>query len=118
MELPSDIESCHAIIREQSKQIEQLLGVVSDLKSRIQQLEQQLSKDSHHSNKPPSSDGLRKRIVKSALLKKGGQKGKRLDMVSTPNEVISLLPTQCSCGYKLTDSALHTSFLKETRLSL
>lgn len=123
MELPSDISSCHAIIKEQSKQIEQLLLLVSRLESRVQELEEQLSKDSHNSHKPPSSDGLRKRIAKSAMskkrnLKRGGQKGhngKTLDMVAMPDEVVRLLPTQCTCGHTLPDSVVEAGTLKETR---
>lgn len=64
------------------------------LENRIKQLEDQLSKDSHNSSKPPSSDGLKKQT--KSLRKKsgrsvGGQKGRRgttLRQIEKPDEIV------------------------------
>jgi transposase len=74
--------------------IEMLIGTIRALEARIQVLEDQLSKDSHNSSKPPSSDGL-KRGTKRSLRKSSGKKsggqvghgGHRLEMVSNPQQV-------------------------------
>ena len=54
MKLPTTIEACHELILKQNALIEQLIG-------RVEILEQQSKKNSKNSNKPPSSDGLKKR---------------------------------------------------------
>lgn len=61
----------------------------------IQELRDQLAKDSHNSSKPPSSDGLKKPKTKS-LRRKGerplggqpGHKGDTLKMVEEPNHLV------------------------------
>ena len=105
MNLPNDIASCHSIILEQQKLIEQLM-------SRVKDLEDRLNKDSQNSNKPPSSDGLKKPKVQPAFPRKkgkkaGGQpehKGKTLELFQTPDHVKPLLPSTCSCGSALDES--------------
>ena len=65
-----------------------------ELEKRIKQLEEQLSKNSRNSNKPPSSDGLKKQT--KSLRKKsgrsvGGQKGRRgstLRQVKKPDDIV------------------------------
>ena len=77
---------------------------VQSLAACIQQLEQQLRKNSRNSSKPPSSDGpakpnpksLRKRTGK----KSGGQKGHQghtLQRVENPDESTVLTVNTCSC---------------------
>lgn len=77
-----------AIIREQQALIERLTA-------RIESLEAQLAKNSSNSGKPPSSDGLKKPAPKSQREKgkrqRGGQpghKGKTLEAVAQPDEVV------------------------------
>ena len=49
---------------------------VTELKARVQELENQLSQDSHNSSKPPSSDGFKKQtksLRRPSKKKPGGQ---------------------------------------------
>ena len=80
------------------------------LTSRVDELEDRLNKNSQNSNKPPSSDGLRKKPVKRPAFtrKKGkkvggqeGHQGKTLEFCVTPDFVEEYLPKQCGCGEKL-----------------
>lgn len=77
---------------------------------RINQLENQLAKDSHNSHKPPSSDGFKKIERTKSLRKKsgrkpGGQKGHKghhLEMVDKPDHVeYHRTPEKCPCGRSL-----------------
>jgi len=53
-----------------------LIDKINHLEARVQELEGQISKDSHNSNKPPSSDNPYKKIKKTkSLRKKGGKVG-------------------------------------------
>lgn len=97
---PNDLSSCHALLEKQAIQI-------SLLSAKVMELEARLNKNSSNSNKPPSSDGLSKKPkVKPAFSRKkgkktGGQKGhegKTLEFSGTPDKVIGLLSTHCSCG--------------------
>jgi len=79
----------------------QLLATNTQLHLRITALESQLSKDSHNSHKPPSSDGL-KRMTKSLRPKStrlsGGQEGhpgQTLTMVEKPDHIIVHPVKQC-----------------------
>lgn len=60
MSLPTDISSCHALILLQQTQIEELQKQNKLLGVRLDELETRLSKNSRNSNKPPSSDDLKK----------------------------------------------------------
>ena len=84
-----------------SAQVEQLQGEVGGLKA-------QLSKDSHNSSKPPSSDGLSKKPAPKSLRKKSGRRpggqvghdGHALKRVAVMDHVeIHGLPDRCDgCG--------------------
>ncbi len=96
-----------------------LLAENAELKSRITALEVRLSKDSHNSSKPPSSDGLCKPAPKSLRQAgrhpKGGQKGHKgsvLERVAEPDQVVTHpLPATCdACG-----SALDEAHIAEAR---
>lgn len=85
----------------------QLTERIQSLERRIQQLENQLAKDSHNSSKPPSSDGLKKNKKTKSLRKSsgrspGGQKGHKgstLEMVDTPDHtVLHRIKGRCHCG--------------------
>jgi transposase len=79
--------------------------VFAQLSARIERLEGQLSKDSHNSSKPPSTDGPKNPVRKTKSLrgksgkKSGGQPGHRghtLLMVAHPDTSIALTPPACA----------------------
>lgn len=83
---------------------------VQMLTQRVAKLEEQISKNSRNSSKPPSSDGLKKPGPKPKSLRKrsgkkpGGQKGHKghtLEKAAEPDYVIPLSITTCSCGADL-----------------
>jgi transposase len=84
------------------------------LSARVHELEARLSKDSHNSSKPPSSDGLHKPTHKPCNLRKktgkrtGGQPGHpghTLELVDTPDHTVVHAPTTCTgCGGSLQDA--------------
>jgi len=74
------------------------------LTQRVAQLEEQISKNSQNSSKPPSSDGMNKPNPKSLRKrsgkKRGGQKGHKghtLEKVEKPDLIIPIPVTTCSC---------------------
>ena len=74
----------------------------------IRELERRLSKDSHNSSKPPSSDGLRRKTHsqrKPSGKKSGGQRGHpgvTLSMVASSDAIVSHHPADCEqCGTSL-----------------
>lgn len=100
-------------IREQLRQLdkEQLIDIILELReqmaqmsARIQNLEDQLAKNSQNSSKPPSSDGLKKKPAPKSLREKGkrktggqkGHKGKTLKMVSEVDYIKVHAVTTCS----------------------
>lgn len=84
------------------------------LKAEIAELKARLNSDSHNSNKPPSSDGYKKRGIKPAFSKsknnsQGGQKGhegKTLRQVEAPDKIEFCSPGTCSCGHGFTEEEL------------
>ena len=84
------------------KQFEALEKQVSEQAARIQQLEDQLARNSRNSGKPPSSDGLNKPKTRS-LRKKGqhprggqpGHKGDTLKMVAEPDHLVRHAVAHC-----------------------
>jgi transposase len=68
---------------------------------RIEELERRLGKDSHNSSKPPSSDGLRRKVRekrKKSEKRSGGQQGHlghTLSQVAEPDRVMMHRPEKC-----------------------
>jgi transposase len=98
---------------EQQGQIAALQQQASEQQELIQELQNQLAKDSHNSSKPPSSDGLKKPSPKS-LRRKGqrplggqpGHKGGTLQMVSEPEHEVVHEATLCPhCQTELQEMA-------------
>ena len=106
-----------AVDREQLKRLDQeslielILALQAQLAAQqvlIQELQDQLAKDSNNSGKPPSSDGLKKRrrqsLRQSGQRPRGGQpghKGQTLTQVAEPHHVI--LHTLQDCPHCQTD---------------
>src|SRR5437868_3385376 len=81
------------------------------LSARVKELEDRLSKDSHNSSKPPSSDGLAKKPVslrQKTGRKPGGQQGhpgKTLSFAEAPDEILLHSPAHCACcGLSLSET--------------
>ncbi|TVQ91135.1 MAG: IS66 family transposase [Chromatiaceae bacterium] len=84
-----------------------LRALVEQLQQRIAELEARLNKDSHNSNKPPSSDSPFKKPPprsqrKSAGRKPGGQKGHpgaTRELAEDPDQRVTVpLSGECDCG--------------------
>lgn len=93
------------------RQLFPLLSEVRRLTERVEALEARLTKNSHNSSKPPSSDGLAKKtqsLRQPSGKQAGGQAGhpgQTLERVSEPDEIIHCpLPEHCTCGAPLTES--------------
>lgn len=90
-------------------------ATIAALTIRVQELEDRISRDSHNSSKPPSSDGMRK-TPKSLRQKSdkssGGQKGHvgtTLCLSDTPNTIVVHTPSHCQqCGNGLESVASHS----------
>lgn len=100
---------------------EAVVAFLLDISRRLQALEEQASRNSGNSSKPPSSDGLSKPALKpmppmpQSLRKKGGKKpgaqmgheGKTLEQIATPDTVVIHRPVTCRhCQARLLDSSL------------
>src|SRR5258708_8937130 len=95
----------------QREQIAELVAQTAALAAGIQELEARLAKDSHHSSKPPSSDGLARKtksLRRRSGKKPGGQLGHRgetLRLVATPDAVVEHRPRVCdACQGSLDDA--------------
>lgn len=93
-----------ALKRELAQKDERIAEVESLLMAallRIEELERRLGKDSHNSSKPPSSDGLRRKVReprKKSEKRSGGQQGHRghtLSQVAEPDHVMMHRPEKC-----------------------
>ena len=77
-------------------------ALIAQLNQTIQELKEQLNKNSKNSSKPPSSDGFKKPAPKSLRKpsgkKAGGQKGHQgthLAVISDPDEIVKHMPSAC-----------------------
>ena len=88
--------------------IDYLQDIIESHTHRIEALEEQRHTDSHNSSKPPSSDGIGRRIIqtrKPTGKKPGGQsghKGSTLPFTDHPDQVVVHVPQRCgTCGGSL-----------------
>jgi len=90
---------------------ETLLGIIEEHEARIEELEAKLNKDSHNSDKPPSTDGPKRRFTAKNRERSGkrpggqqGHEGTTLRMVSDPTQVEVHEVRRCQhCGRSLKD---------------
>ena len=105
-----------ATIALQQERITALEEQNARLSARVQELEARLSKDSHNSSQPPSSDGLNKPKPKPCNLRQktgkraGGQPGHpghTLELVDNPDHTLVHAPSTCAvCGGSLQDALI------------
>src|SRR6266849_858419 len=88
----------NAQLRAENQQLREQVG---QLGTRLHELEGRVSKDSHNSSKPPSTDGYAKKtrsLRQKSGKKPGGQEGhagSRRHFVQMPDEIISVRPEKC-----------------------
>lgn len=94
------------------QEVVEMRVLVATLEARVEALEDQLSKDSHNSSKPPSSDSFgrkTKSLRQKSAKATGGQKGHRghrLELVAEPDEVVVHAVACCAeCGAELAEEA-------------
>ena len=97
-----DKETLISIILTLQQQVQELQKAVAAQADEIQQLRDQLAKNSRNSGKPPSSDGLKKPRTRNLRKKTGrrsggqkGHKGQTLEMVEQPDHVQIHQAVQC-----------------------
>jgi len=101
-------------VEEKEQQIKELTDLVEKLTNRIEELENKLAKydvpkNSSNSSIPPSKDENRPNKTRSLRGKSGkksggqpGHKGHRLEMSTTPDQIITHIPDFCNrCGKSL-----------------
>jgi transposase len=96
----------------QQAQITELQRQINLLMAKQEELTDRLNKNSRNSNKPPSSDGLKKPVSKPAFTRNKGRKsggqaghvGRTLEICETPDFFNELLPDSCGCGKPLDKS--------------
>ena len=102
-------EAVFSLVEYLQNNITNLQTSIQQLHERLQEVERQLAMNSRNSNKPPSSDGMKKipKVRKPTGRKPGGQKGhegKTLKMVAKPDEVEVHKVEYCgSCSNSLKD---------------
>ena len=122
------IDDLAASIARLTAQIEKLQAQATDLSSRNAQLqrrnselETQLSKDSHNSSRPPSTDPVWRKRTQSLRRPSGrrpggqaGHRGQRRSLSAHPDRVVEHRPQQCrSCHSPLTDSQVIRQFRQQ-----
>ena len=89
----------NAQLRAENQQLREQVG---QLGTRLHELEGRVSKDSHNSSKPPSTDGYAKKtrsLRQKSGKKPGGQEGhagSRRHFVQMPDEIIMVRPEKCA----------------------
>jgi Transposase IS66 family. len=107
--IDKDCEAClkrfESINADLQKQIKEQSLIVQKQAEKLKKLEEQLNKNSHNSNKPPSSDNpFKKRVIQNLRKKSGkkqggqfGHKGTTLKKVENPDKIENHHVKKCSC---------------------
>lgn len=109
MDLPNNIQELKQLVNDLLVKQSILEKENAALKEENIQLKARLKADSHNSNRPPSTDGLRKKPALSKIekSKKGGQnghKGNTLRMSPNPDTIENCSVNRCTCGYDLSQT--------------
>ena len=110
-----------ATVDSMNQTINELDQTITELNQTIKELKEQLNKNSKNSSKPPSSDGLKKPVVKknrslreSSGKKQGAQEGHdgvHLSVISNPDHTREHMHSDCTGRTKCLDKAC----IRETR---
>lgn len=100
---------------------EMLKKKIAESEIRINELENQLNKNSNNSSKPPSSDGYAKPAPKSLRKKSGkkpggqnGHKGSGFKLMKDPDEIINHMPDKCAeCSHS--EECQNQAHVEDTR---
>lgn len=104
--------------------VDSMNQTITELNQTIKELKEQLNKNSKNSSKPPSSDGLKKPVVKKdrSLRKSSGKKqgaqeghdGAHLSVIAKPDHTMDHMHSDCTgCPYRA--KCLDKACIKETR---
>jgi transposase-like protein len=104
------------IIAAQAKEIKILKDLIVVLTAKVAELTAKLNKNSKNSDKPPSSDGLKKSAPKNSRVPSdkpsGGQKGHEgttKELTETPDTIVELVPVDnCECGGAIIETEKYT----------
>ena len=113
-----------ATVDSMNQTINELDQTITELNQTIKELKEQLNKNSKNSSKPPSSDGLKKPVVKknrslreSSGKKQGAQEGHdgvHLSVISNPDHTREHMHSDCTgCPYRT--KCLDKACIRETR---
>ncbi len=105
------IETLSNQLKELEVEIAVLRNENSALRNEVAELKARLSTNSNNSHKPPSSDGYTKKpaFPRTKGGKRGGQtghKGRTLQQMKNPDEVVVCAPQSCTCGRDFTPEDL------------
>ena len=104
-----------SLIKNMNNRLNRLTSEIARLKKenkeltiKLEEFEAKSNKNSSNSSKPPSSDGFKK--PRNSRIKSGkhtggqlGHKGKTLEKIENPDEVIDINVHTCECGCCLSD---------------
>lgn len=101
-QLQMQVNALNASLNSLQQSFDAQTALIAQLNQTIQELREQLNKNSKNSSKPPSSDGFKKPAPKSLRKpsgkKVGGQEGHQgtyLSVLSDPDEIVKHMPSAC-----------------------
>ena len=101
-QLQMQVNALNASLNSLQQSFDAQTALITQLNQTIQELREQLNKNSKNSSRPPSSDGFKKPAPKSLRKpsgkKVGGQEGHQgtyLSVISDPDEIVKHMPSAC-----------------------